>query len=1139
MSDLDSIFTYGDGIARYRTSIKVVVYSFAKPEPFYLSDDVYNCTTSKNIKGVGQLNLSILPRKNYLNHIFPNDYVNVYFDKGDGRGWVRTFFGMVDKIEEAYEVSTDGVPKTFYTLILSDFAKAPERLSVVFNPYLRNRPELDGSLVGVSSIGGLLMTVAGFKAMGSPPDVVSDLLVLMFGNKSQFVLPESLQPTLSTDLRSARLADLYNRTSPDVRAKLGDPAAIQELIESRRAQVQNITAQALGVPPAERAALLAAATGLTTTNFGNNVVNVDDPDRLEAMILSTMFAKELYPDGSANFVEERSRQIYNTLAANTGNLSWLDVVDVTTYVERSAIDGYLPTSAIQQDQGPLMSILRSFSNEPIVEMFFDLRPYTTTGGLDGDSYSTDADETGENLVHPHSTPGVKYLPALVMREYPFSTVDSVDAISSKFVHVRTPLDDNKFYFGAIFSQSPNIAGRHTTAMPAINPLDIQSGMSTRIAHKHIDVVTLRDAEIKKTRFSRSDTDHLNLFEVSTSGLAQASLPFIVSELVPIVTPSQILRHGVRRRAITSRYGSVAASVAATSTAAVPPRTPSGSVVPLMSTAQSSVLMSVPTDVPANPLPAEPERGVTRRDLRSTFAGVSSVWPVRATREHISSPFGYRNRPTSASSPPEPPPGTLIPTGSRVWRFHNGIDIPTRDTGSRTPDILACADGEIVAIAPNQERGASGGFAGYGNTVIIKHAQGAFYTLYAHLSELNQDLVSSFRMVPGQPATYSTPQVRSRGSAVPLRVTKGTILGKMGDTLGPQPTGNFNHLHFEVIVPRSRTGTIYPSKRKSLTPDLPVVEGQAAPRLDVPFTFDNGSGSATSVTPKYFISVDPKEFFAITRGETYSPPSDSTDTVGGDAGDLVSSPAETLSASPATQDTSGVDTSSLNSTQPINTNDSPEIRSQVARWALLQDHWYQHNLEYLSGTIECRPAPEIRVGYRLDLPDRNLSFYVEGVSHTWTYGGTMSTVLHVTRGQPNNPFPVYVYPASREMVPDISRQRTSTGRLMKYFITPDPLAVRRSYSIRAHNDENRITDSLVAGFSPNTNTTDLPFALGDEIVGHAVMSPYDSALEEAIASVTPSTTTENLQSIDTTSNRPEVANPAPMSTYDPLTSGGGD
>ena len=75
------------------------------------------------------------------------------------------------------------------------------------------------------------------------------------------------------------------------------------------------------------------------------------------------------------------------------------------------------------------------------------------------------------------------------------------------------------------------------------------------------------------------------------------------------------------------------------------------------------------------------------------------------------------------------------------------------------------------------------------------------------------------------------------------------------------------------------------------------------------------------------------------------------------------------------------------------------KSMIMKWNVLLDMWNQHNHEYLTGTIGMRGLPGIRVGYRLDRPELNLSFYVERVSHTWTYPGHLATSVSVTRGQP--------------------------------------------------------------------------------------------------------------------------------------------
>lgn len=80
-----------------------------------------------------------------------------------------------------------------------------------------------------------------------------------------------------------------------------------------------------------------------------------------------------------------------------------------------------------------------------------------------------------------------------------------------------------------------------------------------------------------------------------------------------------------------------------------------------------------------------------------------------------------------------------------------------------------------------------------------------------------------------------------------------------------------------------------------------------------------------------------------------------------------------------------------------------LQEILARWAVLNDHWHQHANQYLAGTIHCLPLLDCRVGYRLDLPELDECYYVEGVQHDWQIdeGGktTLRTTLTVTRGQP--------------------------------------------------------------------------------------------------------------------------------------------
>jgi hypothetical protein len=109
-----------------------------------------------------------------------------------------------------------------------------------------------------------------------------------------------------------------------------------------------------------------------------------------------------------------------------------------------------------------------------------------------------------------------------------------------------------------------------------------------------------------------------------------------------------------------------------------------------------------------------------------------------------------------------------------------------------------------------------------------------------------------------------------------------------------------------------------------------------------------------------------------------------------------------------------------------------------------DHWYQHNGEYLNGSMTTRAFPEIRVGYRLDIIERRESYYVEGTNHNWSLkenGAVLTSAFTLSRGQRNDPFPVYVLPALEGW--GGTHSRGDQSRLAIYFNQKNPSAVVRS------------------------------------------------------------------------------------------------
>ena len=121
--------------------------------------------------------------------------------------------------------------------------------------------------------------------------------------------------------------------------------------------------------------------------------------------------------------------------------------------------------------------------------------------------------------------------------------------------------------------------------------------------------------------------------------------------------------------------------------------------------------------------------------------VHFVNPVKGAAE-VTSGFGHREAPTAGAS-----------------HEHAGVDIAPRD-GQRNPDVVASASGVVLFSGKKQ---------GYGNTVIIGHADGS-YTLYGHMH--------------GE----KMPEIGSE-------VRQGDAIGVMGAT----GTATGIHLHYEQRV----------------------------------------------------------------------------------------------------------------------------------------------------------------------------------------------------------------------------------------------------------------------------------------------------------------------------------------------------
>ena len=1017
-----------DKIRNYSTTIKVVIHSHQTSTPIVLTQDVRTFSSSKTIKGTGKATVTLTPSKNYLNQVFPNDYINIYISRGDSNGWVRVFFGFIDRISESTKVNNKGVPQSEYVVSCSDFAKAFDRTQIYFNPSIMGRDDFKSSFGGVN-IGGLALFTKGIKAQGSPPDVILQVLFSLMGFGSQFVLPASLNPNSKDKLRQERARFILGNAGIDSTATTGD-AFLASLDVAKK---KNLTSSIIADASDEELALLAQSEGLTSITLGKN-----DPvsrAKLEEAIADRWIVNKIFKGN-----EDIKRQVVNAISTTSSEVpsSLLDIVDVFTFVEREAIDGYMAGTSVWTQQGSLANFIQSYSNELVNELFWDLRAVNTGDTLASDNFFEREPDEVEGNIDGELNTGVKYVPALVMREYPFSTIGSFDASLAYLGLVGNEKLGNQgvLQFGNIFNDGPNVPGRHVIDVKNINLADLAvdtgsaeqgslpSGQpkQNKLAKKHIDVAVISEQEIISMDVGRSDADHYNLFEIGSDALVGRDIRFITKDYQPIITPIDIEQHGLRVRSVETRFDRFTPN-ASPSKASKPAATP----------------------------PDSPEQN----QVSEESAPASPVYPIQESLVTDVSPYGYRIR----------------NAGDPNWTFHYGYDFYAP---AGTP-VRAIASGTVVASAP------PGPFSGYGEVVAIKHKDDGKVSFYAHLNG-RADKIKALNPDKRRRRNGTSKNWFVSGKMREIEVSAGDVIGFVGSSTNPGKffTNSSPHLHLEIL-------TGYPASGQDFPEDTPASQTRPS-------------------TPSSTVSEDPLAYLEQLVGGYTGPSSEAANNDESDGGTVVGPSRPKSSETEADR----INAATLNNGPPAPTVDNKAIRYQLLRWVLLQDHWYQHNKEYLSGNITLRGAPDIRVGYRLDIVERDLSFYVEAVTHSWKYPGQLVTTLAVTRGQPNNPYPAYVAPAYANLG-GTENQRRNRSRLSTYFITPDPIAVRRSFAIRSGiNANNNKYDASVGSYLGGavggefTNPLDTPdysnevFEEGLQYAGSDVVTTTDLAEDIAQA-----------------------------------------
>jgi murein DD-endopeptidase MepM/ murein hydrolase activator NlpD len=1101
-----------NGIRKYHTTCRVIVNSHNSDEPIDVSQDVINVNTQKFIKGTGTLSITLLGSYNYLQKIHPNDYVNLYINIGDGVGWTRVFFGFVDLVKETYSVAETGEPSTHYTLACSDFQKAFEKTDIYFNAYMSQRKDFGGKNFGTTNIGGLAMMTRGITSSGSPANFIHNLTLMLLGFGTQFVLPKSCRfnPSVLLQNRRARRQFLSGAVGETIQKAIGGLSedALRKLQEEITKEAEAAAGEIVKMNQKDAVKTLISQYGV------NAELAVDFPlsdvDTVSKVVRDAVFKKKLgIGKGDGSYTADDNSPILLDAALQTfkGAPTLLDLVDMFSLVETDSIDGWQTEIGIWQRQGTLGQILRSFAHEEINEFFFDLRPMS---GDESTEYFVASDEMGGNLEN--GKPGIQYLPAIVMREYPFGTITRIDASSMKLslrkeggnasLNQEDLATVGIVEVGALFSDNPNVPGRHTIEQPAISWAARATGQD-KTATRYLDVAVITSDQIIESELSRSDDDMFNLFEVWSDSFQISDAKWMMADVLPIVTPIHVMRHGLRTRTFNTPWARCNLAIA---NKTEKPHNGSAALPNPEKLAEEAVGEIAESKLLANAATGTPERD---EDLAPTASYVTPV-ALDPTDSRIgkvnakSGLFGYRSRLASNNAVRDI--SEVAPAGGK-WVMHQGVDIKTV---VGTP-IRAVADGVVVVSAPN------GVYASYGQTVVIKSKSAAgqiFYTVYAHLSS-RTEAGGGAQTSPTKHASAS--KGMNGGTFQPIKVTAGTIIGEAGITQGTLTdkeklfsSASRCHLHYEVNI--KAAGRSFPANQSleegakavaaggvAFAPDVEIPAGTtvADPAYTQPtMGTTHPTGVDVGFNPRL---LDPVQFHlsvgAPLTGSAIVAEEDDIDTSEAEERE------ETDALSNVGNDQDDTDPTSVDSN--IRSVDNVDARRSCIRWGLLQDHWYQHNLEYLSGQIVMRGAPEIRAGYRLDIADKGLSFYIDGVNHSWSYPENMRTALTVSRGQPNSPCPMYVMPPAPAFVDKGDEQRSINSRLKEFFVIPDPPSVTNSVVFRQSGYTSGAERKTVSDIPDETSSLSTSSGLPtlDVFWGeYVIYSESDSKTVEALASL---------------------------------------
>ena len=533
---------------RQNTRVIVTVHSHVAKEQLNSNDngkfldisaDVIGVQTQKSTKAMGKWSITLVPRRNYLNFIFPNDLVNIYIDPGDGeRGFVRTMFGYVDRIDRQEQTDQNGATRTVYTVTGSDFQKAVDKTNIYFNAYMRQilderfaRTD-QGAARGNfrNDAEGSALRNAGLTVFGTPADFIENFLLTLLGFGSQWQLPDSY--------KQANKAIDANRRQRVARVMARIPQNLREHFET------------LGVSLEPQSDKIRDIIETVQTETGKT----DAEDKLAEADERILAARALKQSGTLLTLRSLLFQLDDAQPVNLLDLISFD------FIEALAVDGFQANASVWSKQGSVSQFLYGNSNDMINELIFDLRPvsggtFQVDGGLKKGEYSKLPDELGINTEgtaeFPAAVQAVKYVPAVVFREYPYSVVSNftfadISIVPSGNDRLSQSFAD-KVFFGPVFAIDVGSPGRKIYEYPRpIAPNDCAFFEDNRPI-KHIDAVTIRNTDVVSSQIGRSDEDLFNLFQLTPQGSANILEQFrsVLTNFSPVLNQISVARNGLR------------------------------------------------------------------------------------------------------------------------------------------------------------------------------------------------------------------------------------------------------------------------------------------------------------------------------------------------------------------------------------------------------------------------------------------------------------------------------------------------------------------------------------------------------------------------------------------------------------------